>query len=305
MDDHVPDDRPGWLLLRNAAAGSDDAEVVQAVAGGLAARGPAEVVATTGADDLDAALATAGDRTIVVCGGDGSVQLAVQRARVAGLLDELVFGVVPLGTGNDLAGHLGLDADPSAAVQRLVASRAVATDLVVTDDDQVVVNAVHVGIGVEAAEQAQDRKETFGQLAYPLGALVAGVAAEGLDVEVELDGDRIDLDRPALMVAVANGRTIGGGTPVAPDAVVDDGALDVVVVHAVGPAERVAFATALLRGTHVERDDVVVARGSSVTIRGDALAHNRDGELEEAGGDERTYRVEPRAWRLLREPAEA
>lgn len=304
MDDHVPDDHPGWLLLRNAAAGSDDADVVRAVAGGLAAHAPTEVVATEDAGDLDAALAAAGGRTIVVCGGDGSVQLAVQRARAAGLLDEFVFGVLPLGTGNDLAGHLGLDADPAAAVHRLVTSRAVATDLVVTDAGQVVVNAVHVGIGVEAAEQAQGRKETFGQLAYPLGALVAGVAAEGLDVEVELDGDRIDLDRPALMVAVANGRTIGGGTPVAPDAVVDDGQLDVVVVHAVGPAERVAFATALLRGAHVERDDVVVARGAAVTIRGDALAHNRDGELEEARGDERTYRVEPGAFWLLREPGD-
>ena len=115
-----------------------------------------------------------------------------------------------------------------------------------------------------------------------------------------LDGERIDLGRPALMVAVANGRTIGGGTPVAPEAVVDDGLLDVVVVHAVGPGERVAYAGALLRGTHVDREDVVVAQGREVCINGPSLAHNRDGELEEAAGDARTYRVEPGAWRLLR-----
>lgn len=293
----------GWLLLRNEAAGSDDTAVVQAIAGGLAAEGPTEVVATGGPDDVDAALAAADGRRVVVCGGDGSVQLAVERARAQGLLDQLVFGVVPLGTGNDLAGGLGFDADPATAVARLIRSEARPTDLLVTDDDRVVVNVVHVGIGVAAAEEAADRKEAFGALAYPLGAVIAGASADGLDVEVELDGDRIDLGRPALMVAVANGATIGGGTAVAPAAVVDDGQLDVVVVHAVGPGERVAFATALLRGTHVDRDDVVVAQGREVVIRGAGLAHNRDGELEEpTSGDSRTYRVESGAWRLLREP---
>ncbi len=300
MDDDARVDGTGWLLLRNAAAGSDDAAVVQRIAGGLATHGPAEVVATEGPEDLDEALGAADGRTVVVCGGDGSVQLAVERARSAELLDRLVFGVVPLGTGNDLAGHLGLDADPAAAVDRLVAATPRPTDLVVTDGGCVVVNAVHVGIGVAAAQEAIDLKDGFGKLAYPLGAIVAGASADGLDVEVELDGERIDLHRPALMVAVANGRTIGGGTPVAPDAVVDDGLLDVVVVHAVGPAERLAFATAMLRGTHTDREDVVTARGKVVTVRGDGLAHNRDGELEEASGGARTYRVEPGAWRLLR-----
>jgi diacylglycerol kinase family enzyme len=87
---------------------------------------------------------------------------------------------------------------------------------------------------------------------------------------------------------------------VAPGARIDDGLLDVVVVHAVGPAERVAFAAALLRGTHVDRDDVVVGRGAAVLIRGAALAHNRDGELEGAHGSTRRYTVEPGAWQLLR-----
>ncbi len=67
----------GWLLLRNEAAGSDDAELVEAVAAGLAAHGPTEVVATGGPDEVDAALGEADGRTVVICGGDGSVQRAV------------------------------------------------------------------------------------------------------------------------------------------------------------------------------------------------------------------------------------
>lgn len=289
------DASPGWLLVRNRDAGSDDAERVTALA---AALDDAEVAVTADEDELDAALAAADGRTIVVCGGDGSVQLAVERARALELLDDLVFGVLPLGTGNDLAGHHGLPADPEEAAALLRTHVARPFDVLLTDDDHLVVNAVHVGIGVQAAERAGELKESFGALAYPLGALVAGVAAEGLDVEVHLDGDRIDLGEPALMVVVSNGSTIGGGTPVAPDAEPDDGLLDVAVVHAVGPAARVAFATQLLRGTHLDRDDVVHGRGREVRIVGRSLAHNRDGELEQRREGERTYRVLPSAWRL-------
>lgn len=290
----------GWLLLRNEAAGSDDAELVERVARGLEFHAPAEVVATADTDELDAALRSADGRVVVVCGGDGSVQLAVERARTLGLLDDLVFGVVPLGTGNDLAGNLGLPDHPAEAVAHLVQATPTAIDLLVTEDDRVVVNAVHVGIGVRAAERSTDLKASFGKLAYPLGALTAGVAAEGLALQVELDGTRIDLDQPSLMVVVSNGCTIGGGHAVVPHAEVDDGRLDVVVVHAVDPGPRVAFATALLRGTHLDRDDVVVGSGREVRISGDDLAHNRDGELEETSSEARTYRVEPGAWKLLR-----
>lgn len=296
-------DGAGWLLLRNEAAGSDDAELVDAIADGLSEHAPAEVVVTADAGEVDDALGAAADRRVVVCGGDGSIQLAVERAHELGLLAELTFAIVPLGTGNDLAGHLGIEQLAAReAVEQLRSGRPVPLDLVVTDDGRVVVNAVHVGIGVDAAERATDLKESFGALAYPLGALVAGVAAEGLEAEVRLDGERIDLGRPALMAIVANGSTIGGGTPAAPAARTDDGLLDTVVVHAVDPTARMAFAAALLRGTHLERDDVVAGRGRETTITGTSLAHNRDGELEAVGDGTRTYRLEPGAWRLLLPP---
>jgi len=206
---------------------------------------------------------------------------------------------LPLGTGNDFAGHLGLDGSPQEAVTGLVDGEPQAMDLVVTDDDRVVVNAAHLGIGVTAAERSADLKDLFGQFAYPLGALAAGVAADGLDLRVRLDGERLDLERPALMVVIANGRTIGGGTALAPEARADDGLLDVVVVHAVEPTARAAFAAAMLRGTHLDRDEVAVGRGRAVTVSGSSLAHNRDGELEEMVDTTRTYRVEPGARRLV------
>ena len=81
------------------------------------------------------------------------------------------------------------------------------------------------------------------------------------------------------MVGVANGRTIGGGAELAPDAAPDDGLLDVVVATSTGPLARVRLRDALREGEHVERDDVLVVRGRSVTVTGEAFPVNADGEL--------------------------
>lgn len=242
------------------------------------------------------------DDVLLVAGGDGSLHLAVARARAAGRLDRCTFGVVPMGTGNDLARTLGVPEDPAAAVRALVAGRTRTLDLLVDDAGGVCINALHAGIGVEAAERAEGMKDRIGDAAYPLGAVLAGVSAAGHDVRVVLDGEVLrptEVDEPVLLVAVLNGPTFGGGTPAAPHARPDDGLLDVVVTTATGPAARTAFAAALRGGRHLERDDVVSGRGREVRITGDRIGYDVDGELDREGSTDRTYRVEPAAWRVL------
>jgi diacylglycerol kinase family enzyme len=104
-------------------------------------------------------------------------------------------------------------------------------------------------------------------------------------------------DEPVLMVGIANAPYIGGGTMLAPGAEPDDGLLDVVVVTAVGPLARAAFAAALRRGDHLDRDDVALHRGRSVTLTGDEVPHDLDGEVVD--DPPHRYRVAPAAWTLL------
>ena len=100
------------------------------------------------------------------------------------------------------------------------------------------------------------------------------------------------------MVAITNGRTIGGGAELAPDAEPDDGLLDIVVATSTGPLARLGFGVALKDGEHVERDDVTTVRGRRVTVTGDPFPVNADGEL--AGPiTSRTWSVVPSAWSLL------
>ncbi len=290
----------GYLVVANDGAGSAEQEAVAAAVAELSQHGPTELARTTSAADVDEVIAACGRRTLVLCGGDGSVHLAVDRLRAADALDEIELGLVPLGTGNDLAGSLGIPADPVAAARVAASGRPQSLDLIVAGDGEICVNALHAGIGVDAAVRASALKETMGDAAYPLGAIAAGARVEGWDLTVTVDGDVL---RPAsgermLLVAVLNAATFGGGTRMAPDARPDDGALDVVVSAATGPAARVAFGLAVRSGTHLDRDDVAAARGQRVAITGDPVGYNVDGELDGREHADRSFELVPAAWRI-------
>jgi diacylglycerol kinase family enzyme len=293
------------LVLVNGAAGTTDDDSVEAAVAALRRGAEVTVAATTDEGELRAAVADLGDRRPVVIGGDGSVHAAVDALDRAGLLDPaLPVGIIPRGTGNDLAGTLGLPRDPEDAAAVVLGGTSRTLDLIRDDAGGLAVNAVHVGVGALAAAEALRFKERLGTAAFPLGAAIAGVSASGWPLRVEVDGRvavhdsegwAADGSTDVLMLAVCTGATIGGGTPLAPDAVPDDGLAEVVVSTATSAVARAAFAAALLNGRHVDRPDVLVTRGREVTFSGPPVDLNADGDVEE-GVASRTWRVERHAW---------
>jgi YegS/Rv2252/BmrU family lipid kinase len=287
------------LVVTNAAAGSTDDERVAAALDVL--RDGAEVLVQSCSSPADLArlLASREDRTVVLLGGDGSVHTAVAILHERGELSpDVRLAVIPLGTGNDLARTLEIPLDPADAARALLTGRPRPLDLVVDDAGGVVVNAVHLGVGAGAAERASGLKDRLGKTAYPVGSVLAAAGTTGWHLRVEVDGEVVETEGPALMVAVANGRTIGGGAVLAPDAAPDDGLLDVVVATSTGPLARLGFGLALKDGEHVGRDDVTAVRGRTVTVTGDPFPVNADGELD-GPITSRTWSVRPGAWSLV------
>lgn len=298
----VPSTAPeaGFFLVANGRAGTAERRAVDAALGVLAEHAPTRVRHTDDLDELDDAIEHAAGHVVVVAGGDGSLHCVLQRLWDRGTIGDTAVGLIPLGTGNDLARGAGLPLDPTEAARRIVAGTPQPLDLLVDDHGGIVVNAAHAGVGAAAASRADDLKGRFGAAAYPIGALLAAARTEGWALTITIDGRPLELpgDR-TLMVGIGNGSTIGGGTPLFPGADPGDGLLDVVVSTAVGPAARIAYANALRTGDHLRRDDVVADRGVEVRITGDPVGHNADGEIAEDVLD-RTYRVAPGAWRLVR-----
>jgi diacylglycerol kinase family enzyme len=117
-------------------------------------------------------------------------------------------------------------------------------------------------------------------------------------LRVEADGEMVvDLDRPVLQVALANGSRVGGGTELAPEADPGDGRMDLMVSFAIGPLARIGYAARLRIGRHHERDDVFYRRVRQVTVSGERFTCSADGEIF---GPERnrSWRVEPAAFSM-------
>lgn len=283
------------LAIANADAGSSSDDVVDEVVASLRDHFDLELVTTSGPEDLARALA---DRpaldVVLVLGGDGSLHAVVAALHRAGRLSDVTVGLVPLGTGNDFAATLGLPGDHLQAAEVLVTGHTRRIDLIRDDKDGVVVNAAHIGIGAEAAAAARPWKKALGPVGYVIGALLTGLrglTTPGARLVITVDGERLRRKEPVIQVAVGNGRFVGGGAPLLPQADPSDGRLDVSVSYTESPRRRIAYAFSVRRGDHHRRDDVHYLRGTEVTVTGDALRCTSDGELTEPS---RTHR-----WRLV------
>ena len=296
---------PGLLVVVNGAAGSAQDEPVEAALAVLRAGADVEVAATASADDLDDVVARLDGRSPVVVGGDGSLHAVAAALDRAGVLGAAPVGLIGCGTGNDLARALGIPLNPVAGATVVLTGRPRPLDVLREDGGMLVVNAVHACVGASAGRRAERLKDLMGAVAYPVGAAVAGAAEGGWELRVEVDGTPVavgeevaDGGTSLLMVGVCNGPTVGGGAALVPGADPGDGLLDVMVSGATGPAERIAFGAALRNGEHGDRDDVAFARGREVTISGDPVEIDADGEVHD-GWTAQRWRVDPAAWSIV------
>ena len=285
------------LAIANADAGTADDEAIHDVMAVLHDL-DVELVTTSSPHDLADALGKhrALDG-VVVLGGDGSLHAVVDALRSAGRLEVVTVGLVPLGTGNDFAATLGLPDDPVESAKLIVAGRTREIDLIIDGQDEVVVNAAHIGIGAEAAKAARPWKKALGPVGYVIGAVLTGVrglTTPGARLAITVDGTTLTRKHPVIQVAVGNGGFVGGGTPLLPEADPSDGELDVAVSYTESPRRRIAYAWHVRRGDHHRRDDVVYLRGTEVFVRGDELGCTSDGELS-GPRSEHSWRIEPAA----------
>jgi len=302
------------LVITNKDAGTADRETLEVALGILRERTSVEVAATSAPGELDGVLHRAGSRRIVVAGGDGSLHAVLSALHRRHQLHDAVVGLLPLGTGNDFARSVGIPLDIEEAARLVVDGEVRATDLIVDEVGEIVVNNVHVGAGAEASRRGGTWKTrlgsigvgrvNLGRLGYPIGAIQSAVRPHALHLRIEVDGQVVnDLDRSVLMVAVGNGATIGGGTQVTPLADPADGKVDVLVSRATSPLAKLSYALKLAgQGSHLERPDVDYYRATTVSVSGEEFYCSADGEIY---GPERhrSWHVEPAAYRFVLPPA--
>ncbi|RMF41241.1 MAG: diacylglycerol kinase family lipid kinase [Planctomycetota bacterium] len=168
---------------------------------------------------------------LIVAGGDGTIGQAVQG--IAPDFDRIELAVLPFGTGNDLARSLGFSPDQmELAYEAAFAERTEPIDLIkITDNDEVqyCINVANGGFGGRVAMDIQTvDKRRWGPMAYWITSASRLVDLQQYQVRMDVDGTEREFQ--ALGVAIANGRFVGGGFPIAPKALLNDGWMDITVI---------------------------------------------------------------------------
>lgn len=277
---------PGPIaLLVNPAAGRRHHSVpLAAISAALRATGRPvrQLAASTSAEALFQcrAAVTAGADVLVTVGGDGTVHLALQAVAER----NVALGIVPAGTGDDLASGLGLPADPIAATRTIVAAiragRARAVDLakVTAGDGRSRWYAGVLAAGFDAAVNARANRMRFpsGPSRYHLAIPLELARLRARQYTLRLDGVESRVD--AVVVAIANTGCYGGGLRICPDADPCDGWLDVAVGRAMGRIRLARLAPALRTGRHLEHPLVTVTRARQIELAVEGVTTFADGE---------------------------
>ncbi len=222
---------------------------------------------------VDAALrAVEAGEVPVVVSGDGLIG-AVGGA-MAGA--ETPLGIIPSGRGNDLARVLEIPDEPEPAVGVLAAGHSRLIDVGEANGKRFL-GIVSVGFDSEANRVANESRLFQGSLVYAFAALRTLIGWKPARFTVRVDEERIRFT--GYSVSVANNRAFGGGMFVAPDAELDDGLFDVVMVGEGGKLRFVGNLPKVFKGTHVELDEVRVFRAPHLELSASrAIPVYADGE---------------------------
>jgi len=294
-------------LIVNPASGRDTAPDYLASINRTLRRltGFLDIAMTTGdgdAAELAAQAVRDGVDHVFIGGGDGTVNEVVNGVmQVDGGLDRVVFGIIPLGTGNDFATALGVPDEVDAAVEAL--TNAVVTTIDVgTVNGRAFVNVSAGGFIAEVSDAVNPQLKTIaGRLAYLLGGAQVVFKFEPLEAQIACaDPGTTGVRRHQHVhtFAVCNSSLIGGGHRIAPRALVDDGLFDVCVIPEMPTVEFVALLRRVSEGRHLDDERVEYFQAASLDMTFNRrIKINTDGQVLEASRCE--YRLLPRAARFL------
>lgn len=222
---------------------------------------------------------------VIVVGGDGTIHEVVNRL----VGKEVALGVVPAGSGNDLARSLGVPFDAEGALERIFAGDVQSIDAP-KGGDEYFISIAGLGFDGRVAQVTNQSKSKrflnkmgLGGLSYVMNIFKVLFTYSPSEVSVLVDG-KVHNFEDVWLIAVANLPYYGGGIMICPDAKADDGELDVCVVSGIGRWELLFVFPLAFKGRHITHRNVTMLRGSSIQVLPQTpLIMQCDGEIVENG----------------------
>ena len=209
---------------------------------------------------------------IVAVGGDGTINEIVNGIKEAEIRfgRRATLGIIPLGTGSDFVKtvHTIKPSDVAGAVQRLATGTVQAVDVgyvrVGDHNGRYFVNALGMGLDAQAAAEALKITKLKGLAVYFLAIIRALAHYKAHPMQVQYDNEQVQ--RRLLFTSVANGRCQAGGFWLTPDAVIDDGLLDLCLVDNLRLDEIIRYLPRVMKGTHTNLKQVIMGRARSIRL---------------------------------------
>lgn len=234
--------------------------------------------ATTGEGDATEEARRAVERKhelVVVAGGDGTINEVINGIAEQEYRPKL--GIIPAGTTNDFARALHIPRDIKKAVEIIAADQSMHLDIGKVNE-QYFINIAGGGRLTELTYDVPIKLKTvLGQLAYYIKGIEMLPSLKPSRARIEYDGEIIEED--IMLFLVSNSNSVGGFEKLAPDAKLNDGYFDLLILKKVNLAEFIHIASLALRGAHLNSDDVFYARAKNIKVTpSEKMQINIDGE---------------------------
>jgi diacylglycerol kinase (ATP) len=206
---------------------------------------------------------------VIVIGGDGMVHAAINN------IEDNPIGLIPAGTGNDFARALGLMLDnPISSIKRATSAKGELVDLGKVGQEYFAA-ICSTGFDSIVNERANGLSWPHGKMKYNIAMLLELPKFQPKSYKIVIDGKPIETQ--AMLIAIANGLSYGGGMKVCPEAQLQDGLLDIMILAPVSKFEFVRIFPSVFKGHHISHPAVSIVQGRSVQITADAVGY-ADGE---------------------------
>jgi diacylglycerol kinase (ATP) len=260
-------------------------------------------VQTEGPDDAIGAAEEWREGLLIVAGGDGTVNDVVNGLGRAGFPEGVTLGILPAGTGNDLAATLCIPEDAELAEDVIRRNRIRTLDVARVRSEGIgerfFINVATGGLGAEISRvNDEELKKRWGKLSYLRASLEVARSFDVRELSLYLDGEEHRLK--AVNIAVGNCRYTGGGWPATPKANPEDGLLDVVVIETLGAGELFNLAPAVLaESSYLDKEGVLFVRAKEIRVETQppGLEFTADGEV--IGNEPAQFTVLPRALKVI------
>jgi diacylglycerol kinase (ATP) len=260
-------------------------------------------VQTEGPEDAIGAAEEWREGLLLVAGGDGTVNDVVNGLGRAGFPESVTLGILPAGTGNDLAATLAVPDDPELAEDVIRQKRERRLDVARVRSEGVgerfFINVATGGLGAEiSAANDEELKKRWGKLSYLRASLEVARNFDVRELSLYLDGEERRVK--AVNIAVGNCRYTGGGWPATPKANPEDGLLDVVVIETLGAGELFNLAPAILaESSYLDKVGVLFVRAKEIRIETQppGLEFTADGEV--IGNEPAQFSVLPQTLKVI------